>query len=87
MLASQTVRLGDLAAELATLAPRGVFRDWSVTRRLGVLGQLEQALLDPDNVFAQAGVRVRFARLANEAEVLSPRSSLFQRDICATNQR
>jgi hypothetical protein len=80
MLASQTVRLGDLAAELATLAPRGVFRDWSVTRRLGVLGQLEQALLDPDNVFAQAGVRVRFARLANEAEVLSLREELRRLD-------
>ena len=63
-----------------TLAPRGVFGDWSVTRRLGVLGRIEQALLDPENIFAQAGVRVRFARFANEAEVLSLREELQRLD-------
>jgi hypothetical protein len=48
---SQTVRLDDIAAELATLAPLALFRNWSVERRLGVLGRLEQALLDPSNQF------------------------------------
>lgn len=49
MVESQTVRLGAIAVELATLAPKHIFAGWSVTRRLGVLSKLEQALLDPTN--------------------------------------
>jgi hypothetical protein len=73
MLESQTVRLGEIAAELATLSPRGLFRGWSVQRRLAVLGQLEQALLDPQNQFAPAGARLRFWRLEDDAELRSLR--------------
>ena len=39
---SQTVRLDDIATELATLAPRALFQNWSVERRLGVLGRLDR---------------------------------------------
>jgi hypothetical protein len=73
---SQTVRLDDIAAELATLAPRGLFRTWSVERRLSVLGRLEQALLDPSNQFEQANVQLRFAQLADEAKVVQLRERL-----------
>jgi hypothetical protein len=54
LMGSQTVRLGAIAKELATLAPNGVFGDWTGARRLGFLGRLEQALLDPDGAFAHA---------------------------------
>jgi hypothetical protein len=80
LMGSQTVRLGAIAKELATLAPNGVFGDWTGARRLGFLGRLEQALLDPDGAFAQAGVRVRFARLAGEAELESLREELRRLD-------
>ncbi len=43
MIASQTARLGEIVTELATLAPKGVFADWSASRRLDVLGLLEHA--------------------------------------------
>jgi hypothetical protein len=69
MVDTRTIRLGGVATELATLGPLAVFRGWSVSRRLGVLGRLEQALLDRDHVFAQAGVRIRFARLSSEPEL------------------
>ncbi|PYR16193.1 MAG: hypothetical protein DMF98_28335 [Acidobacteria bacterium] len=45
-----------------------------------MLSRIEQALLDPENKFAQAGVRIRFSRLANDAEVLSLREELRQLD-------
>lgn len=76
MLDSQLVRLDDIAVELATLAPRGLFRNWSVQRRLVVLGRLEQALLDPRNQFEQAGVQLRFWRLESDAEALRLREQL-----------
>ena len=69
MEAGQMGRLDDVASELARLAPRGVFRDWNATRRLAMLGQIEQALLDPRNVLGSAGFPMRFARLSDEAEV------------------
>lgn len=76
IMAAQTVRLGNIALELATLTPRGVFASWTVTRRLGTLGRLEQALLDAENKFAQAGVRIRFSRLENESELGTLREEL-----------
>jgi hypothetical protein len=79
MAESQTSWLDDVAIELATLAPRGIFADWSVVRRLAILGQLEQALLDPAGVLAGAGIPIRFARLADEEEVSGLRDQ-FQRD-------
>lgn len=76
IMAAQTVRLGNIALELATLAPRRIFESWTVTRRLGTLGRIEQALLDPENQFAQAGVRIRFSRLENESELRTLREEL-----------
>lgn len=55
------MRLDNITIELATLAPRGLFRTWHVERRLGVLGKLEQALLDSENQFEQADVQLRFS--------------------------
>ncbi len=69
MMDSQTVRLGALAVELVMLAPQGVFKDWSVTRRLGVLIHLEQALLDPENLLGISGTPVRFLQLASDGEI------------------
>jgi hypothetical protein len=80
LMASQTVRLDAVAAELATLAPNRVFADWSVARRLAALGRLEQALLDPDETFAQAGVRIRFSRFAGEVELEGLREELRRLD-------
>ncbi len=80
MMESQTVRIGNVATELATLAPGGVFKDWSVTRRLGMLSRIEQALLDPESKFVEAGMRMRFWRLTDEAEVLSLRQELRRRE-------
>lgn len=77
---SQTIRLDAIAEELATLAPRGLFRDWSVRRRLTVLGHLEQALLDPQGEFAQAGAHLRFWRLEDNAELQSLRTQLRRQD-------
>jgi hypothetical protein len=76
---SQTLRLDDIVAELATLAPRALFRNWSVERRLGVLGRLEQALLDPSNQFEQANVPLRFAQLADGEKVAQLREQLQDR--------
>lgn len=76
IMAAQTVRLGNIALELATLAPRSVFASWTVTRRIGTLGHIEQGLLDPENHFAQAGVRIRFPRLENESELGTLREEL-----------
>ena len=78
MMESQTVRIGDLAVELATLSPRGVFADWTVARRLGVLGKMEQALLDPQSVLVNSGVSVRFRQLATEAEIISLREQFLR---------
>jgi hypothetical protein len=47
-------------------ASRGIFRDWTVARRLGVLRRVEQALLDPDNVLGNSQVPVSFHRLTDE---------------------
>jgi hypothetical protein len=79
MRESQTVQLGDVAAELATLAPKRLFADWSVARRLGVLRQLEQALLDPTNVFGESGIALRFSHLTSDDDVSSLRER-FRRD-------
>ena len=76
MIESQTARLGDIAVELATLSPHRVFAGWSVTRRLAVLGQLEQALLDPTNVFGNSGIPLRFAQLTDETAVMNLREQL-----------
>jgi hypothetical protein len=77
---SQTMRLGDIATELTGLSPHGLFRHWSVQRRLAVLARLEQALLDPRNEFAQAGARLRFWRLGNDAELLSLREQFRRQE-------
>jgi hypothetical protein len=63
MLDAQIARVGEVARELATLSPRGVFRDWSVRQRLGVMGALEQAVLDPRGAFAERGLTLSFAAL------------------------
>src|SRR4029434_6904059 len=77
---SQTARLDDIAGELATLAPRALFRSWSVQRRLAVLGQLEQAMLDPGTQSAQANVPLRFAQLEDEEKVAQLRERLRRED-------
>lgn len=79
LMDSQTIRLDDIAAELATLAPRALFRSWNVERRLGVLGRLEQALLDPSNQFERANVPLRFVQLADEDKVAQMRERLQDR--------
>ncbi|HEX2541206.1 MAG TPA: hypothetical protein VHM00_08995 [Caldimonas sp.] len=66
MLASRTVRLVALAHELTSLAPQGLFRDWTVARRLAVLRRIEQALLDPSDGLADAQLPVSFERLGDE---------------------
>ena len=43
------------------------------------MSQLEQALLDPTNVFGNSGISIRFSQLANEGEVLSLREQ-FRRE-------
>jgi len=80
MMESQTVQLGDIAGELATLAPRRLFADWNVTRRLSVLMRLEQALLDPTQVFANAGIALRFAQLGDTDAVARLREQLHQHE-------
>lgn len=80
LMAAQTVRLDNIARELTTLAPEGVFEDWSVTRRLGMLGRIEQALLDPEERFAPAGIRLRFYRLADEGAIRDLRDEIERRD-------
>lgn len=76
LLDAQTARIAIVAVELASLAPSGLFRDWTVARRLGMLGMMEQALLDPDNMLANAGVSVRLRQLESETAVADVREQL-----------
>ncbi|HEV7919119.1 MAG TPA: hypothetical protein VGO97_06025, partial [Solirubrobacterales bacterium] len=76
MRAAQTVRVNALARELTSLAPKGIFRDWTVARRLGVLRRVEQALLDPDNVLGNSQVPVSFHRLTDEHSLRELRERL-----------
>jgi hypothetical protein len=76
LMAAQTARLDRVARELMTLAPEGVFADWAVARRLGMLGRIEQALLDPEDRFARAGVRLRFSRLGEERSIRDLREQI-----------
>ncbi len=73
---SQTVRMDQVACELTTLSPRGIFRDWTVARRIALLDKLEQAFLDPNQAFAGAGVPLRFHTLTNEPELAALRAQL-----------
>jgi hypothetical protein len=62
----QLLRLGEIATELATLAPRGVFATMGVQQRVATLGALEQALLDPEQRFAQSGITLSVALLDDD---------------------
>ena len=72
----QTARAGALAEELATLAPTGMFGDWTVAQRVAALGALEQAVLDPSAALSRAGVSLSFAALEDEGRVAELREHL-----------
>jgi hypothetical protein len=63
MRQAQIMTLDTLAAELTTLAPTGIFKDWALSMRLGFLYALENTLLDPDGLLMQAGIPVRMAQV------------------------
>lgn len=75
---SHTVRLDQAACELTTLAPLGLFRGWTVVRRVALLHRLEQAFLDPHGIFAVAGVALRFAVLTDETQLAALQRQLSQ---------
>lgn len=76
--ARQLDRLDLVAQELSALSPYAMFADWTVTHRLALLGQIEQALLDPRQAFAEAGIAIRFAELL-DGEAVQERREGYQR--------
>ena len=78
LLESQTARIDSVASELTTLSPGGIFRDWTVVQRLAMLGAMEQALLDPDNVLGNSGMPVRLRQLTSESGIETARERLRQ---------
>jgi hypothetical protein len=77
---SKIVRLNDVVRELTTLNPRQLFRDWSIQKRLAVLGSMEQALLDPNNEFGNTGMQIRFWKFDDETEIENMRDELLRHD-------
>ncbi|MBX3303346.1 MAG: hypothetical protein KF693_14120 [Nitrospira sp.] len=65
MQQAQMMTLDQLAAELTSLSPMGIFKGWAMYVRLGYLYGLENALLDPDGMLSQAGVPVRISQVQN----------------------
>jgi hypothetical protein len=65
MQQAQILTLDALAAELTSLAPKGIFKGWSVYMRIGYLYGLENAMLDPDGTLLQAGIPIRMAQIQN----------------------
>jgi len=61
----QIMTLDRLAEEITSLAPEGIFKGWSILKRLGLLYGLENAALDPNGLLMQAGIPVRMAQLQN----------------------
>ncbi|MEO7403586.1 MAG: hypothetical protein ABIU95_07940, partial [Burkholderiales bacterium] len=82
VLEMQTVQLGDIAVELASLGPKRIFASWSATRRLALLRQLEQALLDPSRAFERSSIPLRLSQLTSPTDVerLRERLRREQRD-------
>lgn len=78
MLESQSSRIDTIAGELTSLSPGGMFRDWTVVQRLGVLGALQQALLDPDDALSDVDLSLRFHQLADETAIAALRTRLDQ---------
>lgn len=76
LLESQTARIDAVVNELTALTPHGMFRDWTVVQRLGVLGAMQQALLDPENALGNSGIPVRFHQLTSERTVNKLREQL-----------
>ena len=76
LLQSQTARIALIVDELTSLSPNGIFRDWQVRQRLGVLDAIQQALLDPDNALGDFGMPVRFDQLSNPAATAALRERL-----------
>lgn len=65
MQQGQVMTLDRLAEELTTSGPVGIFKGVAVSRRIGYLYDLEQALLDSDGMLLQLGITVRMAQVQN----------------------
>ena len=81
LLQAQIMTLDNLAEELTTCGPRSIAKDWPLYRRLGYLYGLENALLDPDGMLAQAGVPIRMAQVQNFQTRAALRTQIANMDI------
>lgn len=80
MQQAQIMTLDQLAGELTRLAPAGIFRDWTVQGRMGLLDGLENGLLDPDGLLSQGGFTVRFSQLQNAETRATMRDEVVWQD-------
>lgn len=55
---AQIMTLDRLVEELTSLTPAGIFAGWTITKRLGYLQTLENALLDPDGQLRDHGLSI-----------------------------
>lgn len=76
----QIVHLDQLARELSTMSPRGVFSNWSVEHRLLVLEALENSLLDPDGMLNEFGFRPKLRQLVDPEKRDALRRDIMQQD-------
>lgn len=63
MQQAQIMTLDQLATELTTLAPAGIFKGYVMYMRLGFLYGLENAMLDPDGMLMQVGVPITMSQV------------------------
>lgn len=81
MQQAHIMQLDAFAIELTTLAPKGIFKDWPLSKRIGFLYGLENALLDPDGMLMQAGLPMHMSQVQNYETRTALRKQIVDMDI------